>query len=374
METIVFDPAEDIGNARQDPDFFLQNHPPPLFLDEIQYAPELLSAIKRRVDREKKKGMYILSGSQNFSVLKSISESLAGRVFVQELFPMSLRERNKNLSETSFLKSWLESKGSLDLKEIRNLFKNSTPPSDTLIANVWKGGYPALLHLPDNLLGGYWRSYFQTYIERDIRSMSNIGNLHTFGKFFALLSALTAQEVNATELGRELGIDRKTAIHWKEIAIASYQWLEIPSFGRNPIKKLSGKSKGYFTDPGFITYFQGIPTPQILETHPFLGRMVETYMVMEILKIISDLDYRPNLYHFRNRSGSEVDLILEYGGVYFPFEIKTKSHINGNDCRGITTFRKLFPNESIAPGIVLSAIESPEKITETSIAIPYWIL
>lgn len=374
VETIVFDPVQDIGNARQDPDFFLQNHPPPLFLDEVHFAPELLAAIKRKVDKEKKKGMYILSGSQNFSVLKNISESLAGRVFIQELYPMCERESDEKLESISFLDKWLTTAGMIDKNEILDCYEKIPQPKESLLKRVWKGGYPGLLHIPESFFSGFWQSYLQTYIERDIRLVSNIESLQTFGNFFSLLSSLTATEINYNELGRELGIDRKTALSWTKIAQSSFQWIEIPAFHKNTIKRISSKKKGYFTDTGFISYFQRIPSVQVLSAHPFLGRMVETYLFMEIFKLCSTFSMMPNFYHFRTHGGAEVDLLLEYGGIYFPIEIKTKSNPNKNDARGIGVFRSTYPKLNIAPGLVLCSIEKPEMLKEDVFALPYWML
>ncbi|MCB1159871.1 MAG: ATP-binding protein [Leptospiraceae bacterium] len=374
LKTVVLDPIEDIGGARKDPDFFLQNHPPPLFLDEIQYVPELLPAIKRKVDKEKKKGMYILSGSQNFLLMKNISESLAGRVYIQELYSLCGKEEDQITNSPSFLSEWLQSEGQLDISHIQAIGSSVQTPQEPLLKRVWKGGLPGLLHISESLISGYWKSYIQTYIERDIRVLSRVESLQTFGNFVALLSALTAGEINYNELGRELGIDRKTAIAWSELLQASFQWVEIPAYSGNAIKRISSKKKGYFTDTGLISFFQKIPSHNILASHPFLGRMVETYLFMEIYKLVSPYGMKPNFYHFRTHSGSEIDLILEYGGTLFPIEFKTKTHPGKNDARSFSVFRDTFPKLKIARGLIVCSIEAPQIISENGMAIPYWIL
>ena len=149
MGVVVFDPVLDIENARQDPDFFLQNHPAPVFFDEIQYVPELLGAIKRQVDRLKKKGLYILSGSQNLAVLKNISESLAGRVAVVHLLPMTRREIAGEPG-SNFLNQWLRGQ----IPEVPVATASTMAPQ--LYPAIWRGGYPGLLDLPDHLVSGYW--------------------------------------------------------------------------------------------------------------------------------------------------------------------------------------------------------------------------
>ncbi|MCD6534686.1 MAG: ATP-binding protein [Deltaproteobacteria bacterium] len=366
VDTVVFDPVIDIGNARQDPDFFLQNLNKPAFLDEIQYAPELLAAIKRVVDRKKQNGLYILSGSQNLSVLKNIAESLAGRVAITHLWPMS---RNEMVVEKmpSFLDKWL---GEVDI-DLQKWQKNSSEP---VYPRIWRGGYPGIMKLPDHLVSGYWNSYMQTYIERDVRTIANIGSLQTFGRFIGLLAALSAQEINHNQLGRELGIDRKTALAWTEIAQSTYQWLSIPAFSRNPIKRIAGKQKGFFTDTGFICFLQKISAPEIISSHPMHGRLFETFVCMEIIKNLQRLPLVPNLYHFRAYSGAEVDLVLELNGKLYPIEIKAKSNPNRKDVRGFAAFSECFPKENIHDGLLICAIEQPRRLSDNVVAVPWWMI
>jgi predicted AAA+ superfamily ATPase len=367
MAVVVFDPVLDIENARQDPDFFLQNHPAPVFLDEIQYAPELLGAIKRQVDRHKKKGRYILSGSQNLSVLKSISESLAGRVAVVHLLPLTRREITGEQS-SNFLEQWLRGQ----FPELQAATASAAIPP--LYPSIWRGGYPGLLDLPDHLVSGYWQSYLQTYIERDVRSVAQIGSLQSFGLFIRLLAALSAQEVNHAHLGRELGVDRKTARAWLETVQSTFLWFSVPPFSRNPVKKIAGKTKGYFADTGFICQLQKIGSADTIAGHPLQGALFETYVVLEILKNVQAWPMPPNLYHFRSYGGAEVDLILEQNGTLYPMEIKAKSNPTRNDGRGISAFRECFPSERMAPGLIICAVESPQRLADNLFAIPWWML
>ena len=364
--TTVFDPVVDIGNARQDPDFFLQNNKTPAFFDEVQYAPELLGSIKRKVDEEKQNGLFILSGSQNLSVLKDISESLAGRVAIVNLWPMSRNELDESPG-TGFLQKWLSEKTEDDQTP-------SPPQSRPTYTSIWQGGYPKIAELPDHLVPGYWQSYMQTYIERDVCKVANIGSLQSFGRFIGLLAALTAQEINHNQIGRELGVARNTALAWTEIAESTYQWLSIPAFSRNPLKKISGKKKGFFTDTGLVCYLQKISSPDVIAGHPMQGRLFDTFVVMEIIKLMQQLPIQPNLYHFRSHSGAEVDLILELNGILYPIEIKAKSNPNRRDIRGFAAFRDCFPKENIHPGLVICAIPSIQKLSYEALAVPWWFL
>jgi uncharacterized protein len=214
----------------------------------------------------------------------------------------------------------------------------------------------------------------QTYIERDIRSVAGVGDLQLFGRFFALLSAYSAREMNPTELGRELGVDRKTAISWKSIAEATYQWFEVPAFTRNATKRVSGKHKGYLTDTGHICYHQRVASADAIAGHPLQGQLVETWVVTEILKTVQAWSTRPNFYHYRSHGGAEVDLILEMDGWLFPVEIKSKSHPSLQDGRGIRSFRKSFSGERVASGLIVCAVEAPEWIARDVLAVPWWTL
>ncbi len=368
IKTITFDPVQDIGNARKDPDFFLQNNPSPVFLDEIQYAPELLPAIKRKVDETGKKGQYIISGSQNLPVLKNISESLAGRVSIQNLLPMGKIEIDENSIEDSFITKWINESPD---EAIRHSHFRENKEIKTLMERILRGGYPGTLDFPNHMLSGYWESYIQTYIERDIRTVANIGSLQTFSSFFGILAGHTAQEINPTEIGRELGIDRKTAIHWQEIAQSTYQWINIPAFSRNHIKKLVSKSKGYFTDTSFACYIQRIHSTDALLNHPMLGRLIETYIGLEIIKLFQNWPTKPNIYHYRVHSGAEVDLILDINGVLYPIEIKAKTNPSAKDCKGFKSFRENFNSENIAKNLIICSIPEATHITEDTFAIPW---
>jgi predicted AAA+ superfamily ATPase len=365
MASVVFDPVVDVENARQDPEFFLQNHPPPVFFDEIQYAPELLGPIKRQVDRLKQKGLYILSGSQHLAVIRNISESLAGRVAVMPLYPMTRREI-AGLEKSAFLENWVQGKA---------IFSDIQIAAPALLYPlIWRGGYPGVVDMPEHLIGNYWQSYLQTYVERDVRAVANIGSLQTFGQFVRLLAALSAQEVNNAHLGRELGVDRKTAQTWLETVQSTFLWFSLSAFSRNPVKRIAGKAKGYFADTGFICQLQKIGVPEAIAGHPLKGALFETWVVMEIIKTVQAWPIPPNMYHFRSYGGAEVDLILELNGVLYPIEIKARSNPTRNDGRGIGAFRECFPKENVGHGLIICAVEKPVRLAEQLTAVPWWIL
>ena len=365
-DTVVFDPVEDIGGARRDPDLFLQNRPGPLFLDEIQYAPELLGALKRRADRVGQPGQYVLSGSQRLAVVKGMSESLAGRIAFLDLFPLCGRE-TRGTPRKDFLRDWTGAPGvePTDVAEC---------PETGWHETIWRGGYPALLDVPGHLIPSYFDGYVRTYIERDVRRVANIGDLQAFGAFSRLLAGLSGTEVNPSQMGRELGIDRRTANAWRSVMAASYQWIEVPAYSRNAVRRVAGKAKGYVTDSGLMCHQQRIGEPSALSGHPLLGNAVETWAVNEVVRAMQAWPAKPGLYHFRTGGGAEIDLLLELNGTLFPIETKHTSKPSGRDTLAWRSLRETFPAERIAKGLLICAADRPQWVSAEVLAVPWWSL
>ena len=200
-DAVVFDPVVDVGNARTDPELFLKNHPEPLILDEIQYCPELVPCIKRIVDLDKHPGMYLLTGSQQWSVLKSISESLAGRAVFIDLEGFCLSEVAGDIESPSWLERYLD-----DPEEFVHSPGKTHRLPRTPYELLWRGTLPEVNTLPTELCGDFFSSYLRTYIERDVRLMLDADDWQQFGRFVQLTGALTAQEINHSQIGREIGV------------------------------------------------------------------------------------------------------------------------------------------------------------------------
>lgn len=368
MKRIVFDPVIDIENARADPELFLQLNPPPVILDEIQYAPELLPVIKRRVDeRRDKNGQYFLTGSQQFSVMKSISESLAGRAVLLNLWPLSLIEITEQLDQPSSLIDLINNQPLP--KQIRSRINPSHLPSLFI-----RGGYPATLNMDEESAMVWFDSYLKTYVERDIRTLGDIGDLQTFTRFIKLCAQLTAQEINYSHLGREIGVDPKTAKTWLAMLMSSYQWVEIPAYSGNTIKRISEKPKGYFSDVGFAAYLSSITSSEALRSHPLFGHLFETYVVTEIIKRLQTLPTMPALYHWRSHGGAEVDLVIEKDNYYWLIEIKLTARPMLRDTRGFSAFRETYPKHQIAGQIIISGGETTFQLDKNTMVIPITLL
>jgi predicted AAA+ superfamily ATPase len=365
-EAIVFDSAVDLTGVRRDADMFLDNHPTPLILDEIQYAPEVVSAIKRRVDKNRKPGLYILTGSQQWSVMKSISESLAGRAVFLNLDGFCLAEVEQRLPNENWLQRWM----SLSIDEFAGTVEKLRS-ARTLYEQLWRGWLPAADTLDLEYIPDFYRSYIQTYVERDARVQIEIGDWQQFGKFAQLVSALTAQEINFSQLGREIGINYQTAKSWLVVLKSTFQWFEIPAYSGNTIKKISSKSKGYISDTGLACALNLISSHKALGGHPMLGSLFETAVVAEIRKLSNCISTPPQAYHWRSHSGAEIDILLERDAVYYPIEIKAKSSPNKNDTKGISAFRKTYPKIKVAPGLIICPCEKFDKISENDYALPW---
>ena len=366
LKTFVFDPLQDLYNVRQNPDLFLSNFPGPLILDEIQFVPELLPSLKRLSDLSEAKGQYFLTGSQQLSILKSVAESLAGRVVILPLSPMTPHEMYATFEpQKNWFLNYLQNpeKMSISVERLSGLPRR--------LEVIWRGGMPGAIGLPQEALPAYFSSYIQTYVERDVRILENIEDFATFGRFLGLLGALTSQEINVSHLGRELGVVPKTAERWLRLLTYTYQWYELPAFHGNAVKRIIMKPKGIISDTGIACFLQRISSPDALGMSLLQGAMFESFCFNMLRGFCSALPMMPNFYHWRTGSGAEVDIIIELNGWLYPIEVKSATNVTGHDARGIMAFRETYPQLNIATGIILYAGDICYPVTEHVIAMPW---
>ena len=364
-EAFVFDSILDPLGVRTDPDFFLTLHPPPLILDEVQFVPALLSAVKRKVDLSDEPGRYFLTGSQNFTMLKSISETLTGRIVLFHLEGLSLHER-QSMETKTWLCRYLEDPYSFLQSNPTNIA--GLPPLHEVI---WRGSLPAALILDPNLIGPFFTSYIQTYVERDLRLIDNVENLELFGRFLALLAALTASEIKYNQLGREVGISHQTAKRWTSALLALYQWRQLSPYFANSIKRISETPKGHFTDTGVCCHLLRILSPQALALHPLLGTLFETWVVNHIHQLFSSCNMTPYVHHWRIHSGAEIDLILEANGCFYPIEIKCSQNLSRNDLYSFKAFREAHPKAKVMPNLIIHAGEKNYLLDHDTLALSW---
>ncbi|MEM9799473.1 MAG: ATP-binding protein [Planctomycetota bacterium] len=369
-DIVVFDPVLDVENARAEPDLFLEQHGTPLVLDEIQYAPELVPALKRWIDRDRRPGRYVLTGSQQWEVLRALSESLAGRVAFLDLEGFSLAEMAGAVDEAeprpSWLERWLDSPQ--DLLESRPTRLEGGRP---LFDRLWRGSLPDAELLDEDVVPELHAAYERTYIERDARLIGEVDDWQLFGRFFRMVCASTAQEINHSKLGRELGISPQTSRRWLDMLVATFQWHEVPAWSGNTLKRVSKKPKGFLADTGTVCAAMRISSPAALADHPAIGAIHETAVVGEIRRLASVLTSKPILHHWRTHAGAEVDLILERDGVLHPIEIRSTTHPRPSDVRGIRSFRDTYPRLRVGMGLVLAPTSTVVRLTPTDAALPW---
>lgn len=300
--------------AIEDPRGFLSNFPNGAILDEIQRAPELPSYIQSIVDETSKNGLFILTGSQQFEISEKISQSLAGRTALIKLLPLSLQELGQQ--------------------------HNATPLNNLLI----NGFYPRVYK--ENLEPhAFFMNYFETYVQRDLRQLAQIENLLLFEKFIRLLATRIGQLMNHNSLANDVGVSAPTIHKWISLLEASYICFVLPPFFRNIGKRLIKTPKVYFYDVGLVTYLLGIENVIQLKSHPLRGNLFENFVVMEFLKARFNRAKRSNLYFYRDRTGNEVDLVIQKALSLIPVEIKSSETLNTDFCRTLNLFKKMFPNE-----------------------------
>lgn len=297
--------------ANEDPRGFLNTYASPCIIDEVQRVPDLFSYLQTKVDKSGKMGEYILSGSHNFLLMQSISQSLAGRSAILTLEPLSINE----LKSADLL--------SEDLNEL-----------------MVNGFYPAIYDRHIEPIE-YYPSYAATYIERDVRLIRNIPNTGSFLRFLKLLAARSGQVVNKTELSGASGVSVPTVNEWLSVLMQSYIIFELPPYYQNYSKRLIKSSKIYFSDTGLLCFLLGIENAEQLKEHPMRGSIFETMVVSEYRKRRLEKGLAPDAYFWRDSNQIEVDLLTEEAGILKAYEIKSGSTMDRKYFQGLNKFSQI---------------------------------
>lgn len=367
--TFVFDPVQDLYGARADPDLFLRNNPPPLVLDEIQYVPELVPALKRAMDRQRSPGMYVITGSQQWEVMRRLAESLAGRIAILELPAFCAQEIGDRLGRPCWLNLWMGTVvGGLDAGIAALSGRRSRGASATQC--IWRGGFPEVQSLAPGVIPGWMQGYVSTYLQRDVRTLVGVRDETQFAAFLALCAAMTAQECNFEQLGRDIGLSSPSAKRWVGILRGTYQWIEVSALSANRVKRVSTRPKGYLADTGLASYLMRLSSPEAIQGHPAFGALFETLVVTECLKQAQAQELVPILHYYRQHSGAEVDLVLEKDGKFFPIEIKAASSVGPVDGRSIRILRETL-GDAVQPGLVIYGGREILKLTNDCAAVPF---
>lgn len=355
--------------AREDPALFLQSYPPPVLIDEIQYAPQLLPLIKIAVDQQHLPGGYWLTGSQPFNLMKGVSESLAGRVAVLPLLGLSRREA-LGLPDAGAFVPTAAALQAASLSGQRCTLAE-------LYATIWRGSYPAVVTQPAMNRDLYYASYLQTYLQRDVRDLARVGDETAFVRFLRAAAARTAQLLNLAELARDADVAPNTAKHWLSILEASgVAWLLQP-WHSNLTKRLVKTPKLYLLDTGLCSYLTQWSSPATLEAGAMSGAIFETWVLTQILKSHAHAGRHTPLYYYRDKDQREVDLLIETDGCLYPIECKKTASPGPDAARGIRALAQSGASLGEA-GVVCMVPDSmplPTPGLPTPVrAIPAWLL
>jgi uncharacterized protein len=338
---VSLEPPDVREAAMKDPRGFLELFPPPVIFDEVQYAPELLPYIKERIDAHRDRtGQYLLTGSQNLLLVEKITESLAGRAAMLRLLPLSHREAEGD--PQAFL-PWEPG-------------KSHRAGSNTRYPDIWKGflrgSYPELVAAPGRDIQLWHSSYIQTYLERDVRMLRQLGDLTQFQSFLRALAARTAQLINTSDLARDLGVAVNTVRAWLSVLEATYQVIVLRPYHANVGKRLVKTPKVYFTDVGTLCHLTGLKDPEHAAGGPMGGPIMETAVLSEIVKTLTHRGIDPQVYFWRTAAGTEVDIVVETGGKLVPIEVKLSATPRPAMAASIRTFQEDFGDKAL-PGYVI---------------------
>ena len=349
-----------LRQAKDEPYLFIHSATLPIILDEVQYAPEIFSLIKMLIDQKKQNGLFLLSGSQAFELMKNIKETLAGRIAILKLSGLSLREINQDLFNLPFIPN-------LDYINQRNPQNNHH--------NIWQiihqGSMPRL-YQQETDWEIYYSSYVTTYIERDVRLMANIENMTHFSKFMSSIASRSGELLNYYAVAQEVGIALDTVKRWVTILNASGIIYLLQPFSNNHLKRSIKTPKVYMTDTGLMAYLTKWLTPQAIEFGAKSGQFFETFVINEIIKSFYNKGKEPPIYFYRDTNQKEIDLIIEHGRDIYPIEIKSTANPNKKQ---VSAFDILYKNLSddldIHHGTIIC--QYPQKIwlTDNLVSLPY---
>jgi len=338
---VTFDDPLLREQALADPKLFLDMRDDRAIFDEIQYVPELLSYVKIAIDAGRRPGRFIFTGSQQFTMIKNLGDSLAGRIALLELLPFHVEEKQR----------------------IARLTRTLANPLGAFVHACLVGSYPEVSLRMRLDRQAWYGAYVRTYLERDIRTIYNIGDLREFQRFLQLLASRTAQILNLTSLASELGIGVNTAKRWLSILEASRMVYLLQPYYRNFGKRITKAPKVYFLDCGLVCYLTGIRDRAQLLNGPMAGALFETYCLQETVKALFFHGVQPRLYYARWH-GWEIDLLIERQAQLFPCEIKLTKTPRLAMADSIRRFRVAFPKLPVKEGRILCLAEERAILTK----------
>jgi hypothetical protein len=330
-------------------------------MDEVQYAPQLFSAIKMAVDKDPRNGQYWLTGSQKFQLMQGLTESLAGRVAIVDLLGLSQAERQGRAQQSQpFLPTpdWIaQARAAAQPQSLQSLY-----------AQIWLGAYPRLQTQGAQSRDVFYRSYVQTYVQRDVRELLKVSDPLSFHRFLGVVAARTGQLLNYTQLANEVDIDTKTAKAWLSVLEASGLVYLLQPYHRNLTKRMIKSPKLYFLDTGLAAYLTKWSSPESLEAGSMSGAILETWAVAEILKSYWHNGKEAPLYFYRDTDQKEIDLLIESDDTIYPIEIKKTATPSTLASKAFAAAGYL--GKTVGPGAVLCLTPRDVPLTASVTAIP----
>ena len=360
VQYVSLDDYATAAAAKADPAMFLETLGCPACIDEIQYAPELMRAIKARVDAARRPGMYFMSGSQRFGLMKGVTESLAGRIAVLELGTLSQRELAGRGAKVPPYRP----------DKPLGIMKDAPVCSMAeLYKRIWNGGYPGLLCSPNMPRDLFFSSYLQTYIERDVSALTQVADKGAFQDMMYSVADLTGQQLVYSDLARSAGVSMPTAKKWVSILETSGIITLLRPYSTTTSKRLTKAPVLHFMDTGFCCWLAGIKSPQELAEHRKLnGHILESWVFGQLVRRFANAGDSPLLHFYRDANGAEIDLLIERSGTLYPIEVKRSLTPALADLKSMHKIP--LGSKSLAPGIVFCPIQSPLPLGNKSLALP----
>ena len=361
--------------ARENGSMFMMLNPSPVVIDEIQHAPELFRYIKMRCDEREDRGLFCLSGSQQFKLMKNVSETLSGRICIVELNGLSLREIQQDTFSQRFLPT---------MEYVQARSQTAHAPS-----NIWeiihRGSYPELQNQEMDW-ASYYANYIRTYIERDVRELSAVQDLDAFRRFMIAAASRTGQVLNCSNIASEIGKDVATVKNWISILEASGIIYLLEPYMNSVLKRAVKSPKLYFRDTGIVCYLTRWLTSDTLAYGAMNGHVFETFVISEIIKSFANngLDYHHFISYYRGRDKQkrkiegdlveeegEIDLVIEENGILYPIEIKQNSHVSADATSAFQVLDNLEEGKR-GMGAVVCNCPQPGMLRENVLQLPVW--
>lgn len=356
---ITFDDPLQLAQANDEPLLFMLNHTGSLILDEVQYVPNLFPVLKLSMDEQKQNGQFLLSGSQAFSLMARINESLAGRVAVLRLLGLSLRE----VLDIDFNQPFIPTQDYITMREKQ--LKPLEASGKSLWQLIHQGQMPRLYEQETNW-EIYYASYVSTYLERDVRQIANINDLNEFTRFMTAVASRSGELLNYSNIAQEVGVSIETIRRWMTILQASGIIYLLQPYHHNHLKRAIKTPKLYMLDTGLMAYLTKWLTADTLQRGAKSGQFLETFVVAEMIKSFYNQGIEPPMYYYRDTNQKEIDVIIEQNGIVYPIEIKSTANPDKKMGSAFKTLKDQLPEDEIKVGVGVILNQYPKKMWLTT--------